>query len=81
MQAISGTDRAIDGMQQAGLALTRAAAVLQGGPGVDLATLYGQDATLTAVLQAAGRLEDALTPAWEQINERIKALGGIGVED
>ncbi len=75
------TKKAIDVLDRLIVDATRAKVTLQAGMGGDLAALYGAEAVLNDAMQTAERLDGDLGPAWGEIQDRIAALGGVGVED
>ncbi len=78
---MSDTERAIYALDRLIVDATRAKVTLQAGMGGDLAALYGAEAVLNDTMQRAERLDGDLGPAWGEIQDRIAALGGVGVED
>ncbi len=78
---MSDTERAIYALDRLIVDATRAKVTLQAGMGGDLAALYGAEAVLNDTMQRAERLDGDLGQAWGEIQDRIAALGGVGVED
>ncbi len=81
MQAVTSTDMAIYALELAIVDMMRAKVTLQAGIGDNLPMLYGAEAVLNDTMQRAERLDGDLGPAWGEIQDRIAALGGVGVED